>query len=101
MPFEILDGALVLFGLLSCCEGAEVLASPSLWILVSRINPKLTCLQLANHLLSSCYCTTGAVPRMPWFDPRLPGSHRRNLASSILEAQKEPPQHEAALHYRR
>jgi hypothetical protein len=49
VTLEKLDGSFVLFGSLSCFEGSEVppLARPG--ILLSRVEPILTRLQLSNH----------------------------------------------------
>ena len=48
--FEVLHFAFVLPGLFKTCEGAEVAASPSLSILLSRVEPKLSGLKFSNHV---------------------------------------------------
>lgn len=56
VTLEKLDGSFVLFGSLSCFEGSEVppLARPG--ILLSRVEPILTRLQLSNHRVPPCDC---------------------------------------------
>src|SRR5262249_60429405 len=49
VPFEVLDGALVLLGSFARREGAEVLALARLRSLLARVEPVLAAGELANH----------------------------------------------------
>ena len=65
VTLEKLDGSLVLFGSVSCFECSEIPPFARPGVLLSRVEPILTRLQLSNH------CTLLMRPRLPVDVPKL------------------------------
>jgi len=73
VPLEVLHGALVLLGGLARLERAEVAALAGLRILLARVEPIFTRLQLADH--EGCCCNSCAAARRVFRHyPTLPAS---------------------------